>query len=98
MSVCALRASVCALRAVTSSTDGMTADIYPFDMHAFLGRAATRIINEVKGHQPRGLRRMHVEAAGHDRVGMIRLAIFERTVLRSLIEVHPRPRSMFATS
>jgi GMP synthase (glutamine-hydrolysing) len=38
---------VCALRAVTS-TDGMTADFYPFDM-AFLGRAATRIINEVKG-------------------------------------------------
>jgi GMP synthase (glutamine-hydrolysing) len=35
------------LRAVTS-TDGMTADYFPFD-HAFLGRAATRIINEVKG-------------------------------------------------
>jgi GMP synthase (glutamine-hydrolysing) len=38
---------VVALRAVTS-TDGMTADFYPFDM-GFLGRAATRIINEVKG-------------------------------------------------
>jgi GMP synthase (glutamine-hydrolysing) len=38
---------VCALRAVTS-IDGMTADFYPFDMN-FLGRAATRIINEVKG-------------------------------------------------
>ncbi|MEF3365163.1 glutamine-hydrolyzing GMP synthase [Methylocystis sp. 9N] len=38
---------VIALRAVTSS-DGMTADFYPFDM-GFLGRAATRIINEVKG-------------------------------------------------
>jgi GMP synthase (glutamine-hydrolysing) len=38
---------VCALRAVTS-TDGMTADIYPFDA-AFLSRVATRIINEVKG-------------------------------------------------
>jgi len=37
----------CALRAVTS-TDGMTADFYPFDM-AFLGRVANRIINEVKG-------------------------------------------------
>jgi GMP synthase (glutamine-hydrolysing) len=36
-----------ALRAVTS-TDGMTADFYPFDMN-FLGRVATRIINEVKG-------------------------------------------------
>ncbi len=38
---------VVALRAVTS-IDGMTADFYPFDM-SFLGRAATRIINEVKG-------------------------------------------------
>ena len=44
----------CALRAVTS-TDGMTADYYPFD-HAFLGRVATRIINEVPRHQPGGLR------------------------------------------
>jgi GMP synthase (glutamine-hydrolysing) len=38
---------VCGLRAVTS-TDGMTADYYDFS-HAFLGRTATRIINEVKG-------------------------------------------------
>jgi GMP synthase (glutamine-hydrolysing) len=38
---------VCALRAVTS-TDGMTADFYPFDM-GFIGRVATRIVNEVKG-------------------------------------------------
>src|ERR1700731_633380 len=38
---------VCALRAVTS-TDGMSADYYPFP-HEFLGRAATRIINEVRG-------------------------------------------------
>ena len=38
---------VCALRAVTSS-DGMTADSYPFE-HAFLSRVATRIVNEVKG-------------------------------------------------
>ncbi|HAM47859.1 MAG TPA: GMP synthase (glutamine-hydrolyzing), partial [Alphaproteobacteria bacterium] len=38
---------VCALRAVTS-TDGMTADYYPFE-HAFLGQVATRIINEVRG-------------------------------------------------
>src|SRR5687767_2142768 len=38
---------VCALRAVTS-VDGMTADYFPFDM-SFLGRAATRIINEVRG-------------------------------------------------
>ena len=38
---------VLALRAVTS-VDGMTADFFPFDM-GFLGRAATRIINEVRG-------------------------------------------------
>ncbi|MGL4494828.1 MAG: glutamine-hydrolyzing GMP synthase [Beijerinckiaceae bacterium] len=38
---------VLALRAVTS-VDGMTADFYPYDMN-FLGRTATRIINEVKG-------------------------------------------------
>ena len=31
-----------------ASVDGMTADFYLFDM-TFLGRAATRIINEVKG-------------------------------------------------
>jgi GMP synthase (glutamine-hydrolysing) len=38
---------VCALRAVTS-TDGMTADSFPFD-HAFLSAVATRIVNEVHG-------------------------------------------------
>ena len=38
---------VCALRAVTS-TDGMTADYYDFS-HEFLGRTATRLINEVRG-------------------------------------------------
>jgi GMP synthase (glutamine-hydrolysing) len=39
--------NACALRAVTS-TDGMTADVYPFDM-AFLTRVAGRIVNEVRG-------------------------------------------------
>ena len=39
--------AVLALRAVTS-VDGMTADYFPFD-HDFLGRVATRIINEVRG-------------------------------------------------
>ena len=39
--------SVLALRAVTS-TDGMTADSYPFE-HAFLAKCATRIINECRG-------------------------------------------------
>jgi GMP synthase (glutamine-hydrolysing) len=38
---------VVGLRAV-GSTDGMTADFYPFDMK-FLAHVATRIINEVKG-------------------------------------------------
>jgi GMP synthase (glutamine-hydrolysing) len=37
----------CALRAVTS-TDGMTADVYPFDV-GFLTRVAGRIVNEVRG-------------------------------------------------
>jgi GMP synthase (glutamine-hydrolysing) len=38
---------VVGLRAITS-TDGMTADFYLFDM-TFVGHVATRIINEVKG-------------------------------------------------
>src|SRR5712691_3444429 len=38
---------VVGLRAVTS-TDGMTADFYPFEM-SFIGAVATRIVNEVKG-------------------------------------------------
>ena len=38
---------VCALRAVTS-TDGMTADFYPFDQ-SFIGAVANRIVNEVAG-------------------------------------------------
>src|SRR5438552_1563406 len=38
---------VVGLRAVTS-TDGMTADFYPFDMR-FIAHVATRIVNEVKG-------------------------------------------------
>jgi GMP synthase (glutamine-hydrolysing) len=37
----------CALRAVTS-TDGMTADVYPFDA-SFLIRVAGRIVNEARG-------------------------------------------------
>ncbi|WP_431859555.1 glutamine-hydrolyzing GMP synthase [Azospirillum sp.] len=37
----------CALRAVTS-TDGMTADWYPFP-HEFLARVSNRIVNEVRG-------------------------------------------------
>jgi GMP synthase (glutamine-hydrolysing) len=37
----------CALRAVTS-TDGMTADVYPFDMQ-FLTHVSARIVNEVRG-------------------------------------------------
>ena len=38
---------VCALRAVTS-TDGMTADYFPFE-HELIGRIANRIVNEVSG-------------------------------------------------
>jgi GMP synthase (glutamine-hydrolysing) len=39
--------NACALRAVTS-VDGMTAEVYPFDI-GFLTRVATRIVNEVRG-------------------------------------------------
>jgi len=44
-----------ALRAVTS-TDGMTADYFPFP-HEFLGHVATRIIKRGARHQPCPLRR-----------------------------------------
>ncbi len=60
--------NVCALRAVTSS-DGMTADFFPFDM-GFLGRAAHADHQRGAGHQPGRLRRDQ-QAAGDDRVGMI---------------------------
>ena len=39
--------AVCALRAITS-TDGMTADVFPFS-HELLLRIASRIVNEVRG-------------------------------------------------
>ena len=58
---------VVGLRAVTS-TDGMTADFYPFDMK-FIGAVATRIINEVKGVN-RVVYDVTSQAAGHDRVGV----------------------------
>ncbi len=61
---------VCALRAVTS-VDGMTADFYPFDM-AFLGRVATR--SSTRSRASTGDVRHHLEAAGHDRVGVIRFS------------------------
>ena len=57
----------CALRAVTS-TDGMTADYYPFE-HAFLGRVASAHHQRGAGDQPGDVRH-HVEAAGDDRVGV----------------------------
>ena len=58
---------VCALRAVTS-TDGMTADYFPFEPRL---PGARRDADHQRGarHQSRGLRR-HVEAARHDRVGV----------------------------
>ena len=57
---------VVGLRAVTS-TDGMTADFYPFDMK-FIGMVATRIINEVKGVN-RVVYDITSKPPGHDRVG-----------------------------
>ncbi len=77
---------VCALRAVTS-TDGMTADFYPFDM-SFLGRAATRIINEVQRRQSRGLRRDQ-QAAGNHRVGVRRNIWCAPAVSYSLSDLGP---------
>ena len=58
---------VCALRAVTS-VDGMTADFYPYDMD-FLGKTATRLINEVKGIN-RVVYDVTSKPARHHRVGM----------------------------
>ena len=57
----------CASRAVIS-TDGMTADYFPFP-HEFLGRTVTRIITEVRGIKPRRLRR-DIKTARYDRVGV----------------------------
>jgi GMP synthase C terminal domain len=58
---------VVGLRAVTSS-DGMTADFYPFEM-AFIGKVATRIINEVKGVN-RVVYDVTSKPPGDDRVGV----------------------------
>ncbi len=57
----------CALRAVTS-TDGMTAEVYPFDMD-FLCRVAGRIVNEVRGIN-RVTYDITSQAARHHRVGV----------------------------
>ncbi len=58
---------VVGLRAVTS-TDGMTADFYPFDMK-FLGLGGHPHHQRGQGRQPRRLRRDQ-QAAGHHRVGV----------------------------
>jgi GMP synthase C terminal domain len=58
---------VVGLRAVTS-TDGMTADFYPFEM-AFIGAVATRIVNEVKGGN-RVVYDVTSKPPGNDRVGV----------------------------
>ena len=62
--------NVVALRAVTS-TDGMTADWFPFP-HDVLARISNRIINEVRRRESRRVRR-ELEAAGDDRVGVTQL-------------------------
>ena len=61
----------CALRAVTS-TDGMTADVYPFDM-GFLTRVGEPHRQRGPRRQPRHLRH-HLQAARHHRVGVAREA------------------------
>ena len=58
---------VVGLRAVTS-TDGMTADFYPFDMK-FLGARCDAHYQRGEGRQPRRLRRDE-QAARYDRVGV----------------------------
>jgi GMP synthase C terminal domain len=52
-----------------TSTDGVTADCYPFD-HAFLDHVANRIINDVRGINR--VTQHHIQVARHDRVGMTR--------------------------
>ena len=56
-----------ALRAVESA-DGMTADWARLP-HELLARVSSRIVNEVRGHQPRRLRHLSKPPA-HDRVGV----------------------------
>ncbi len=70
--------NVIALRAVETQ-DFMTADWSPLP-YELLGRVANRIVNEVQGRQPRGLRR-HQQAPGDDRVGIERPP--DRTIARA---------------
>src|SRR5665648_25757 len=65
---------VCALRAVTS-TDGMTADYYDFS-HEFLGHAARRIINEVRGINRVVYDLSLIHISEPTRLGMISYAVF----------------------
>ena len=80
---------VCALRAVTS-IDGMTADFYPFDM-AFLGRVATRIINEVKGPaQPSASCRMPTRAGLDERKALALMLDQPSMIKRPVLDLDGR--------
>ena len=82
-----------------TSTDGMTADFYPFDMK-FIGHVATRIVNEVKGVN-RVVYDVTQQAARHDRVG-VRVGVLrsagewgENSALEAMFSQQPFCRCMY---
>jgi len=79
-----------ALRAVTS-TDGMSADYFPFP-HEFLSRSATRIINEVPGIKPAVY---NVTSPSH-RMDL-RFALQKRSLQHALINVFASAGPLSAT-